>query len=101
MFNVKPVENKRPATEIQPNSGANAPAENPWAVVSLLPCVLSAEIEARCFTVGDLLDLGVGSVINSHHSKAGPIPLWVNGVKLCWAEFDVIGNRLGVRVTEP
>lgn len=101
MFNAKPVENKRPATEIEPKSGSSVPSEDPWAYVSLLPCVLSAEIEAPHFTVGDLLDLEVGSVINSHHSTAGPVPLWVNGVKLCWAEFDVIGNRLGVRVAEP
>lgn len=101
MCNVKPVEIKRPAPQIEPNSGPSAPADDPWTYVSSLPCVLSAEIEAPHFTVGDLLDLEVGSVINSHQLRTGPVPLWVNGVKLCWAEFDVIGKRLGVRLTEP
>jgi len=101
LFNVKPVENKRPVTEIESNSGATAPANDPWAYVSLLPCVLSVEIEAPQFTVSDLLDLEVGSVINSRHSKASPVLVWVNGVKVYWAEIDVIGTRLGVRVTEP
>lgn len=101
MYNVKPVETKRLATQIEPNSESSAPAEDPWAYVGLLPCVLSVEIEAPHFTVGDLLDLEVGSLINSHHPKTGPVPLWVNGVKLCWAEFDVIGKRLGIRVTGP
>ncbi len=101
MFNAKPVENKRPVTEIESNSGSARAADDPWAYVSLLPCVLSAEIGAPHFTVGDLLDLDVGSVINSHYPTASPVALWVNGVKLCRAEFDVLGNRLGIRITEP
>lgn len=101
MYSVKPVESKRPAPEIESKAGSSAPADDAWGYVSLLPCVLSAEIKAPHFTVSDLLDLDVGSVINSHHSKGCPVPLWVNGVKLCRAEFDVIGQRLGVRVTEP
>jgi flagellar motor switch/type III secretory pathway protein FliN len=99
LYNAKPVETKTPATEIESNSGATVP-DDPWMCVSLLPCVLSAEVEVPHFTVGDLLDLEVGSVTNSHHSRGAPVPLWVNGVRLCWAEFDAIGKILGVRVTE-
>ena len=95
------METKRLATQIEPPSESSALADDAWAYVSLLPCMLSVEIEAPHFTIGDLLDLEVGCVINSHHPRSGPVPLWVNGVKLCWAEFDVIGKRLGIRLTGP
>ncbi|HEY6292735.1 MAG TPA: FliM/FliN family flagellar motor C-terminal domain-containing protein [Terriglobia bacterium] len=51
-------------------------------------------------TVGDVLDLEVGSVIRSHHSPTNPVPVWVNGVIIGQAEFDVAGRQLAVRITE-
>ena len=71
-----------------------------WAVVSLLPCTLSVDVVAPGFTIGDLLDLEVGSIINTHHASGNPVPVWVNGVRIGWAEFDVLGKHVAVRITE-
>jgi len=71
-----------------------------WAVASLLPCTLSVDVVAPGFTIGDLLDLEVGSIINTHHASGNPVPVWVNGVRIGWAEFDVLGKHVAVRITE-
>ena len=49
---------------------------------------------------GDLLDIEVGSIINTHHASGNPVPIWVNEVRIGWAEFDVIGKHVAVRITE-
>jgi flagellar motor switch/type III secretory pathway protein FliN len=79
---------------------AQTPASSRWAVASLLPCTLSVDVVAPGFTIGDLLDLEVGSIINTHHASGNPVPVWVNGVRIGWAEFDVIGKHVAVRITE-
>jgi flagellar motor switch/type III secretory pathway protein FliN len=80
---------------------AQSPVSSPrWAVASLLPCTLSVDVLAPGFTIGDLLDLDVGSIINTHHSSGNPVPVWVNEVRIGWAEFDVIGKHVAVRITE-
>jgi flagellar motor switch/type III secretory pathway protein FliN len=79
---------------------AQAPASPRWAVAVLLPCTLSVDVVAPGFTIGDLLDLEVGSIINTRHASGNPVPVWVNGVRIGWAEFDVIGKHVAVRITE-
>jgi len=71
-----------------------------WATASLLPCTLSVDVLAPGFTIGDLLDLETGSIINTRHASGNPVPVWVNGVRIGWAEFDVIGKHVAVRITE-
>jgi flagellar motor switch/type III secretory pathway protein FliN len=31
---------------------------------------------------------------------SGDVPLWVNGQVIAWCEFEVVHERLGVRLTE-
>jgi len=40
------------------------------------------------------------SVIDCRVSEGTPLPVWVNEVIVGWAEFNVVGNRLAVRITE-
>jgi flagellar motor switch/type III secretory pathway protein FliN len=79
---------------------AHTQAPSRWAVASLLPCTLSVDVVAPGFTIGDLLDLEVGSIINTRHASGNPVPVWVNGVRIGWAEFDVLGKHVAVRITE-
>ncbi|MBZ5653728.1 MAG: FliM/FliN family flagellar motor C-terminal domain-containing protein [Acidobacteriia bacterium] len=73
---------------------------DPVASYGWLPCRLSLEIAVTRFTVADLLRLTKGSIVETAHHNASDIPLRVNGVLLGWTEFEVIGNRLAVRITE-
>lgn len=64
------------------------------------PCRLSLEIPVSRFTVGDLLRLRPGSILTTNCHHASDIPLCANGLLIGWTEFEVIGNRLAVRITE-
>ena len=65
-----------------------------------LPCQLSLEIPVVNFTVGDLLRLSKGSIAETTCLSTSDIPLLANGLLVAWAEFEVIGNRLTLRITE-
>jgi flagellar motor switch protein FliN/FliY len=76
------------------------PATDPWARVEPLPCLLTVEISVPGFTVGDLVDLERGRVIATRWAVGQDVPLRVNGGLIAWSEFEVVQNRLAVRLTE-
>lgn len=67
----------------------------PW-----LPCMLTLDIPVVRFTIGDLLALTKGSIIETACHHTSDVPLRVNQLLIGWTEFDVIGDRLAVRITE-
>jgi flagellar motor switch/type III secretory pathway protein FliN len=67
----------------------------PW-----LPCTLTLEIPVVRFTIGDLLSLKKGSIVETACHHTSDVPLRVNQLLIGWTEFDVIGDRLAVRITE-
>jgi flagellar motor switch/type III secretory pathway protein FliN len=67
----------------------------PW-----LPCTLTLEIPIVGFTIGDLLALKKGSIVETACHHTSDVPLRVNQLLIGWTEFDVIGDRLAVRITE-
>ncbi len=71
-----------------------------WVDALVLPCQLSVEIKVPRFTIRNLLDLRVNSVINSGERHGTHVPLRVNQRIIGWAEFDVVDDRLAVRLTE-
>lgn len=81
-------------------ASSSAGIERAWKDALGLPCDLSIELAVPGLTVGDLLALEVNSVIDSRTLEGSPLPIWVNKVMIGWAEFDVVGKHLGVRVTE-
>jgi flagellar motor switch protein FliN/FliY len=68
--------------------------------MSWLPCRLSLEIPVVRFTIGDLLTLTKGSIVETAYHHTSDIPLRVNQLLLGWTEFDVIGDHLAVRITD-
>jgi len=71
-----------------------------WKDAGLLPCVLSVDVPLRTFTVRDLLQLEPGSVVESKSVNGADVPVLVNARLIGWAEFEVMGHRLAIRVTE-
>jgi flagellar motor switch/type III secretory pathway protein FliN len=67
----------------------------PW-----LPCTLTLEVPVVGFTIGDLLALKEGSIVETACYHTSDVPLRVNQLLIGWTEFDVIGDRLAVRITE-
>jgi flagellar motor switch protein FliN/FliY len=84
---------------------APQPAENlqesdryeslPW-----LPCTLALDIPVVRFSVGDLLSLAKGSIVETAYHQSSDLPLRVNGQLVGWTEFEVVGERLAVRLTD-
>jgi flagellar motor switch/type III secretory pathway protein FliN len=71
-----------------------------WTRVEALPCALSVEISVPQFTVGDLVRLAPGRIVASRWIVGQDVPLRVNGELIAWSEFEVVQNRLAVRLTE-
>lgn len=67
----------------------------PW-----LPCTLTLDIPVVRFTIADLLSLKKGSIVETACHHTSDVPLRVNQLLIGWTEFDVIGDRLAVRITE-
>jgi len=92
----------QPAKEA-PSSPAESPSEPRQGLAETfgwLPCQVSLEIPIVKFTVGDLLRLGNGSIAETACLSTSDIPLRANGLLIAWTEFEVIGNRLALRITE-
>ncbi|MGD0734508.1 MAG: FliM/FliN family flagellar motor C-terminal domain-containing protein [Terracidiphilus sp.] len=88
---------KNPGDPLMPGSTTGAQSLDcmPW-----LPCALSLEVPIVGFTIGDLLMLTKGSVVESSCHHTSDVPLRVNQLLIGWTEFEVIGERLAVRITD-
>jgi flagellar motor switch/type III secretory pathway protein FliN len=85
----------------EPQSAELTPvSRDPIEEFGWLPCQLSVEIPASRFTVRDLLNLRKGSIVETASHHAIDVPLRANGLLIAWAEFEVIGTELTVRITE-
>ena len=67
----------------------------PW-----LPCTLSVDVPIVRFTIGNLLSLANGSIVETACHQTSDVPLRINELLVGWAEFEVIGDRLAVRITD-
>ncbi|HEY1400179.1 MAG TPA: FliM/FliN family flagellar motor C-terminal domain-containing protein [Terriglobales bacterium] len=76
------------------------PIADPWVRVEPLPCLLTIEISVPGFTVADLVRLERGGIIATRWTVGQDVPLRVNGELIAWSEFEVVQNRLAVRLTE-
>ena len=67
----------------------------PW-----LPCTVALDIPVVKFTVCDLMTLARGSIVETAYHQSSDLPLRVNGQLVGWTEFEVVGERLAVRLTD-
>jgi flagellar motor switch/type III secretory pathway protein FliN len=93
---VIPISEPKPTGDPQRlESGRELDELLPW-----LPCSLALDIPIIKFTVGDLLRLNIGSVVETAYHQSSDLPLRVNGQLVGWTEFEVVGERLAVRLTD-
>ena len=84
-----PLHADPPTSEIDPLDSM------PW-----LPCTLSLDVPVTRFTIGDLLKLSRGSIVETACHHTSDVPLRVNQLLIGWTEFEVVGDRLAVRITD-
>jgi len=88
------------STSITPPAQIVSDSATLWTAAQNLPCHLGVEMPAAGFTVRDLLQLEPNSLLATTCLQSSNVPLSVNGRLLAWAEFEVFGNKLAVRLTE-
>ena len=71
-----------------------------WNLVEELECELTVDLPMPDFKIGDLLKLRQGSVIGARLRVGRDVPLRLNGALVGWIEFELVGERLAVRLTE-
>jgi flagellar motor switch/type III secretory pathway protein FliN len=67
--------------------------------VMRLPVQLDVAVPVRNFRVRNVLALAPVQVIETQWSNGTDLPLAAGEVQLAWSEFEVVENRLAVRVT--
>lgn len=70
-----------------------------WPLLSRLPMRLTAGIPLARFKVRDLLALQQGQMIGSTWTSTDDVPLRIGSVQLSWSEFEVVEERMAVRLT--
>ena len=73
---------------------------DPDELVPWLPCTLAVDLPIQKFTVRDLLHLDRGTIVETGYHQSSDLPLRVNGQLVGWTEFEVVGDRLAVRLTD-
>jgi flagellar motor switch/type III secretory pathway protein FliN len=89
-----------PIPEPEAPAGTAPISDVRWLQAGGLPCKISVQAQVRGFTLKHLLDLRPQSIIRSQLTTSASPPLRVNGVVVAWCEFEVLSNRLAVRLTE-
>lgn len=79
----------------------NGEAVVPWEVVATLELPVQVELGRVEVTVQELLELSPGSVLELDKAVGEPVEVYVAGKLIAKGEVVVVlGERLGVRITE-
>lgn len=87
------------SSEIFVPPAAITPPRDPLANALGLPCTLVLEVPVLLFTVQTLMCLTVGDILETAFQHNEDLALTVNGLHVGLVEFDVVGDRLAVRIT--
>ena len=85
---------------LAPKEIAVAFSEEIWAEANWLACLVSVDLPVQFFTVRELLRLEPGAVLETKNPNSADVPVVVNTQRIGWAEFELVGQRLGIRITE-
>lgn len=69
------------------------------AAINRMPVEVDVVVPVVGFRVRNVLALVPGQVIESQWSPSDDVPLTAGEVRLAWTEFEVIEERLAVRIT--
>jgi flagellar motor switch protein FliM len=70
-----------------------------WEMLSQMRLTMRAEISLNRFRVRDLLSLEEGQVFESLSPDTEDVPLKIGRVQLGWSEFEVVEQRMALRLT--
>jgi hypothetical protein len=85
---------------VSPKQIPVAVSDEMWDEAGWLGCLVSVDLPVRQFTVRDLLQLDVGAILETKIPDGADVPVLVNAQLIGWAELEIVGQKLGVRMTE-
>lgn len=91
-----------PATALMRSEGEGALGEEPESRDSRLdrlPMQLDVLVRVQSLRVQDLLSLQRGTVLETVHEHSQDVPVHCGGALLVWGEFEVVEQKLAVRIT--
>jgi flagellar motor switch protein FliN len=68
-------------------------------LLSRLPVEVDVAVPIRKFRVRNLLALAEGVVVPSQWAQGDDMPLAARGAQLAWTEFEIMDQKLAVRIT--
>jgi len=75
-------------------------AKSVFTTCHWLLCDTAVEIAVPHFTVGDLLKLASGTVIQTVTPAKSELPIRIKGIQAGSGQLEVVGDRLAIRITE-
>lgn len=86
-----------PVESIGPRDDSAGPPTG--AAILRIPIEVDVSVPVRNFRVRNLLALERGNVVESLWRQGEDLPLAAPGAQLAWSEFEVIDQKLAVRIT--
>jgi flagellar motor switch protein FliN/FliY len=65
-----------------------------------IPLELTVELGRKRIRIGELLSVGVGSVIDLGTAAGAPLAIYANNTLIAHGEAVVVGERYGIRLTD-
>lgn len=79
---------------------AAARVEDPWAGYLHVSASIAVDAAIVGLTVRELFRLEKGSIVATAQAVESNVPMHAGGALIGWGEFQVVGDRLAVRVAE-
>jgi len=96
---LKP-ESAPPVARSNPAVSGKAPGKGPSMDLVLdVPVTVSLEVGRASMSVGELLKLGQGAVVELDRAVGEPLDVMVNGVLVAHGEIVLVNEKFGIRLT--
>ena len=86
--------------QVDDGAAAGDKAEPDIDVILDVPVTLSLEVGRAKMSVGDLLRLNQGAVVELDRKAGDPLDVLVNGALVARGEIVVVNDKFGIRLTE-
>jgi len=100
----EPVPSGPPARDVQfqelPRESAMPAAPRALEFVLDIPLLLTVEVGRTRMTIGDLLNLGPGSIVELTKMAGEPLEVFVNDKLVARGEAVIINEKFGIRLTD-
>ncbi|MEK6556934.1 MAG: flagellar motor switch protein FliN [Candidatus Margulisiibacteriota bacterium] len=97
---VKPVLNAEPAAYQSLSSSKSDSARSEISLIKDVPLELSVELGRARRSIADILDFGVGTVVELNRLAGEPVDLMANGKLIAKGEVVVIDENFAIRIIE-